>query len=70
MFNSYNTIIRGLINKIAISELENLKKWCEEHKCSDEYDYIITYEPDENDASGSIDYLKDYIDERIKKLTK
>ena len=52
----------------TIEQLEKVKWWCENHKYSDEYDYVITYEPDEEDASGCVDYLKDYIDNQIKQL--
>lgn len=52
----------------AIAELEKVKDWCENHKFSDEDDYVIAYEPDEEDASGCVDYLKDQIDNQIKQL--
>lgn len=54
--------------QLAISGLEKVKNWCEEHKYSDDFDYVITYEYDEEDGSGNTDYLKDYIDNQIKKL--
>jgi hypothetical protein len=47
-----------------------VKEWCENHKYSDEDDYVITYEPDEEDASGCMDYLKEYIDNQIEELKK
>ena len=52
----------------ALEQLEKVKEWCENHKYSDEDDYVITYEPDEEDASGCVDYLKDFIDNQIKQL--
>lgn len=54
----------------AIAELEKVKDWCENHKFSDEDDYVIAYEPDEEDASGCVDYLKDQIDNQITSLKK
>lgn len=53
----------------CIDKLEKVKEWCENYKFSDEYDYVITYEPDEEDSSGCIDYLKDYINNQIEELT-
>lgn len=52
----------------AVEQLEKVKGWCENHKFSDEYDYVIAYEPDEEDASGCVDYLKEHIDNQISKL--
>jgi chromosome segregation ATPase len=54
----------------AVERLEKVKEWCENHKYSDEDDYVITYEPDEEDASGCMDYLKEYIDNQIEELKK
>ena len=54
--------------QLAVSELEKVENWCEEHEYSDDFDYVITYEYDEEDGSGNVDYLKDYIDNQIKSL--
>lgn len=56
--------------KFAVEKLEKVKDWCENHKFSDEYDYVIAYEPDEEDASGCVDYLKEHIDNQIDELKK
>lgn len=52
----------------AIEQLEKVKDWCENHKFSDEDDYVIAYEPDEEDASDCVDYLKEEINKQIKQL--
>lgn len=55
-------------NQLVISKLREIENWCEKHKDSDEYDYMVTYSPDKEDASGCTDYLEDYIDNQIKEL--
>lgn len=58
----------GKEKQLAIEELEKVKNWCEHHKYSDDFDYIVNYKYDEEDGSGDVDYLKDYIDDQIKEL--
>lgn len=55
--------------KQVIELLQDILNFCEQHKDSNEYDYVVAYEPDDFQFISTGAYLKDYIHEKMTKLS-
>lgn len=57
------------MSKDEIIELLNdILNFCEENKSSNEYDYVIDYEPDDIQFISTRPYLKNFINDKIAKI--